>query len=216
VLVNKYNLPILKNRLDEVLLKTFFILAAFALDAVAAEVPPVKLMADMAGVYKHRFKNGIIASGKAPMEADTPYESEDIVEIVPYNDTHIYIRAELQFYNGHSCSISGMAGYEQGRFVFHDPEKAYDGGASCTLTISQSKDDVTITDRLSPDGEATCRGYCGARGSLSGVSILKKSRRPIRYMQRIVNSREYQKAIPDLKTYQTNVAKVADSPDAGK
>lgn len=197
-------------------MKLLFLLTAFALNAVAAEVPPTKVMTDMAGVYKHRFMNGIIGTGKAPMEADEPYESEDIVEIVPYSDTHIYIRAELAFYNGHSCSISGMAGYEQGRFVFHDPEKVYNGGAPCTLTISQSNDALTITDRLSPDGEATCSGYCGARGSLSGVSMLKKSRRPIRYMPRIIKSREYQKAIVDLKTYETTVSKVGDSRGAGK
>ncbi|GAB2870274.1 hypothetical protein GCM10027277_44450 [Pseudoduganella ginsengisoli] len=175
--------------------------------ALAAETAPEQAMKEMAGVYKHRFRNGIITPGKAPMEADTPYESEDIVEIVPYDATHIYVRAELQFYNGHSCSISGMAGYEQGRFVYHDPEKAYDGGPPCTLAVASSKDGITLTDRLTPDGGATCRSYCGARGSLSDYTIAGSKRRPIRYMDRLQKSREYQKAVDDLQRYEAALPK---------
>lgn len=179
-------------------------------------MPPAGAIADMAGVYKHRFLNGIISPGKAPMEADISYESEDIVEIVSYDDRHIYVRAELQFYNGHSCSISGMAAYENGKFVFHDPEPVAVGTASCTLTISQSKDAVTLTDRLTPEGAATCQAYCGARGSLSDVSILKKSRRPIRYMKRLVNSPQYQKAIADLKKVEDRAAGAVNASDIRK
>lgn len=76
----------LQDRLCGVPLKLLLFLAAFAINAVAAELLPSKVMTDMAGVYKHRFMNGIIGTGKAPMEADEPYESEDIVEIVPYSD----------------------------------------------------------------------------------------------------------------------------------
>jgi hypothetical protein len=187
-------------------LKISLILMALILAPAAAAAPPVEAMKAIEGVYKHRFMNGIITPGKAPMEADTPYESEDIVEIVPYDETHIYVRAELQFYNGHSCSIAGIAGHENGSFVFHDPEKAFDGGPSCTLKLTPSSDAITITDRLSADGAATCSYYCGARGSLSQVSLPMKTRRPIRYMKRLIASREYQKAIEDLKRYQASLA----------
>lgn len=197
-------------------MKLFLILTAMTLNVAAAETPPADTMADMAGVYKHRFMNGIITPGKTPMEADTPYESEDIVEIVPYGDRHMYVRAELQFYNGHSCSISGMAGYEHGKFVFHDPEPALDDGVPCTLTISQSTDAVSMTDRLTPDGVSTCRDYCGMRGSLSDISILKKSRRPIHYMKRLVNSRQYQKAIADLKKYEAKGDGPAKASNSGR
>lgn len=180
-------------------MKLFLTLTMFATAAaVAAETAPVQAMKDMEGVYKHRFMNGIVTTSGP----DEKYESEDVVEIVRYDDTHIYVRAELQFYNGHSCSIAGMAGYEQGRFVYHDPEKSYDGGPSCTLAVASSKGGITLTDRLTPDGAATCRSYCGARGSLSDYAISK--RRPIRYMDRLLQSREYQKAIDDLKRYEAS------------
>lgn len=190
-------------------LKLFLTLTMLAMGGMAAAVDeplPARLMEDMAGVYKHRFKNGIITPGKAPMEADTPYESEDIVEIVPYDATHLYVRAELQFYNGHSCSIAGMAGYEQGRFVYHDPEKAYDGGAPCTLAVAASKEGITLTDRLAPGGGASCRSHCGARGSFSDYTMARGKRRPIRYLERLQKSREYLKAIDDLKQYEASQA----------
>lgn len=183
-------------------MRLFLTLMMLAMGAAAAEAPPAQAMKEIAGVYKHRFKNGIITPGKAPMEADTPYESEDVVEIVPHDDTHLYVRAELQFYNGHSCSIAGMAGYEQGRFVYHDPEQTGDGGPSCTLAVIPTQEGVTLTDRLTPDGVSTCQAYCGARGSLSNYAIARSKRRPIRYMDRLLRSREYQKAVDDLRQYQ--------------
>lgn len=150
-------------------------------------------MKDMAGVYKQRFTNALIAPGKTSMEADLPYQSEDVIEIVPYDQTRIYFRARLQFYNGHACSIAGLAGYRNGAFVFHAPDPASIPNG-CTLTIKHSKEALTLTDRVLPDGPATCRTYCGARGSLSNVSFKNKHRRPIRYLDRILGSHEYQKA----------------------
>lgn len=188
------------------LLLTLSMLAmgAASIAATAAEPSPAQVMQGIAGVYKHRFKNGIITPGKAPMEADTPYESEDVVEIVPYDATHLYVRAELQFYNGHSCSIAGMAGYEQGRFVFHDPEKAFDGGPSCTLAVIPTKDGITLTDSMTSGGPATCQQYCGARGRLTDYRIAAGKRRAIRYMDRLLRSREYLKAVDDLRQYQAS------------
>jgi hypothetical protein len=171
---------------------------ALALHSFAAELPPAGTIKAVEGVYKQRFTNGIITPGKAPGEADTYYEAENILEIVRYDDKHIYIRVELQFYNGHTCSISGMAGHENGSFVYHDPAKAYDGGQACTLTVTPSDDAVSITDRPIPTSRATCKGYCGVRGSLSDVSFPMTARRPIRYTERILKSRQYQKAVSDL------------------
>ena len=77
----------------------------FSLYASAADPAADKLIGDIEGVYKHRFPNGAINPGKP----DDKYESEDVVEIVRYDTSRIYVRAELQFYNGHQCSISGIA-----------------------------------------------------------------------------------------------------------
>lgn len=192
-------------------MKIFLLLLSFALPVAAAEVTPQALIKDMEGVYKHRFKNGVIAPGKAPMEDDQAYESENIVEIVRYDEEHVYVRAELQYYNGHSCSISGIAGYEKQGFVFHDPEPAFAGAPSCKLKVSLNNDKLLLTDREPDNGESSCRAYCGMRGTLSNISMDKSTRRPIRYMNLIVKSRQYRKAIEDLQRYEASIGSRATS-----
>jgi hypothetical protein len=186
-------------------LKIFLLLMSLVLQVHAAEAPPAKLIKDIEGVYKRRFTSGIITPGKAPMEDDTPYDAEDIVEIVPYDDTHIYVRAEFQFYNGHSCSISGIAAYENHAFVYHDPEPSFDGSPPCTLAVRRTDKEITFMDRLTPDGPATCKFHCGVRGGLSGISIGRKSKRPIRYIERLKASREYRRAVEDLRKYEESL-----------
>jgi hypothetical protein len=183
-------------------IRTLPLLFLLALPAAASAPSPAKAMHELAGVYKHRFTNGRITPGKQPMEADEHYRAEDIVEIVPHDATHIYIRARFEFYNGHLCAISGMARQEENAFVFHDPEPSSDGGPPCTLRISKSKQSLRLTDRPYPGGAASCRAYCGVRGSLSDVAVEMKSRRPIRYLNRIVQSRQYRKAIEDMDKFE--------------
>ena len=95
-------------------MKLFFLLMMLSASAWSAEPASGNPISEIEGVYKHRFMNGTITPGKAPGEADQPYESEDIIEIVRHDQTHIYFRAELQFYNGHTCGIYGIAGEENG------------------------------------------------------------------------------------------------------
>lgn len=182
-------------------MKALLIALALCLPAVAAEPPAAEAINAIAGVYKQRFTNGMVTPGKAPIKADVAYQSEDIIEIVPVDDARIYFRAKLQFYNGHACSIFGLAAYQNGQFVFHDPEKNSDGVAACTLTLTPSAEALTLTDRLSAQSGATCRASCGARGSLSAVSMPMKNRRPIRYLQRILASPQYKQAHDDYKQY---------------
>lgn len=158
-------------------------------------------IADIEGVYKHRFRNAMITPGKQPGEADVSYDSEDVVEIVRYDDSHVYVRARIEFYNGHSCGISGIAGREGNAFVFHDPEPTHDGGPQCTLKISSVDGKLMLTDRVPPEGGSTCRQYCGFRGSLGDFSIPLSKRRPIRYMDRLKSSQHYLTAIKDLQKY---------------
>lgn len=180
-------------------MRTLLVLLVFlSMHAAAADTSAVTAAKAIEGVYKQRFTNGMITPGKAPGEQDTPYQSENIVEIVRHDDQHVYVRASLQFYNGHSCSIYGMARHEGDGFVFRDPEPAYDGGQRCTLTVAQSGDAITLTDRVTPDGVATCKSYCGMRGSLSDVALPMASRRTIRYMERLRESREYRQAAKQL------------------
>lgn len=179
-------------------MKAFLVLMAFALQAAAVDTSTVAAMKDIEGVYKERFMNGVITPGKQPGEQDTFYQAEDILEIVRHDDKHIYFRVRLHYYNGHMCALSGMARLEGSRFVFRSPEDAVDGGERCTLTITPSNGAITLNDRVSSTSGATCKSECGFRGSLSNVSIPMKSRRPIRYTERILKSRHYKHAIEQL------------------
>jgi hypothetical protein len=142
---------------------------------------PAQLMEKMAGVYKHRFMSATITPGKAPGEADEPYQAEDVIEIVPYDADHVYVRAHLDFYNGHICDVAGMARYPP-----------------CTLKVGVEHGQLTLTDRATPDAASSCRAYCGARGSLD-YSIGMDKRRTIRYLDRLKASREYKRAVDDLR-----------------
>src|SRR4051794_40614207 len=53
-----------------------------------------KLIAATNGVYKRRFKSGIVMGDDKP---DQVVDAEDIVELVRYDRTHLYFRAALQF-----------------------------------------------------------------------------------------------------------------------
>ena len=163
--------------------------------------PAPALMQEMAGVYKHRFMSATIAPGKAPMEADEPYQAEDVVEIVPFDKDHIYVRARLNFYNGHSCGIAALARYEDGGFVYRDRAEAAPGLPQCVMRLGVDKGALTITDRIAPDGIRTCDKYCGARGTMN-YSIGMGKRRPIRYMERLKASRQYRAAIAEMRAAQ--------------
>lgn len=155
------------------------------------------LMQRMAGVYKHRFTSAAITPGKAPGEADVPYQAEDVIEIVPYDADHVYIRAHLDFYNGHSCDIAGIGRFEHGAFVYHDPERLLPQDPPCVFKAGIEGGKLVLTDRATPDAEASCRAHCGVRGNLD-YEIGMDKRRAIRYMERLKGSREYAKAVEDL------------------
>lgn len=164
---------------------------AHAADPQAAS----RLIGEIEGVYKKRFTNAVIAG---PGKPDETYVAEDVVEIVRYDDTHIYLRAHLEFYNGHSCGIYGIAGYENGRFVYREPRAKAEPFPPCELSLSAAGDELVMTDRATPDARSSCKSYCGARGSLGDYRIARKAQRPIRYLERLKQSRQYKEAEQEL------------------
>ena len=178
-------------------LRTFVPLLALLCACAASAQEASRLMQQMAGVYKHRWMSATITPGKASGEADVPYQAEDVIEIVPYDADHVYVRVHLDFYNGHTCGIAGMGRYEHGAFVYHDPERLLPDEPPCALKVGVEGGKLTLTDRASPDAVSTCRAYCGVRGSLN-YDIGMDKRRPIRYLDRLKASRQYRKAIDDL------------------
>jgi hypothetical protein len=121
---------------------------------------------DLAGRWTHRFTSGDISGARFPVE--------DEVVIVAVDRGHAVFDIQLNFFNGHQCSIGGMATLEGRQLVFRDPAgRGYDG-RTCALRIWRDGARLRWDD-----GEGTCQGYCGARGRLAGGEMRWAGRRPI-------------------------------------
>lgn len=121
---------------------------------------------DLAGRWTHGHTSGDISGARFPVE--------DEVIIVAVDRDRAIFDIQLNFFNGHTCSIGGMASLEGGRLVYRDPEmRGYDGRA-CTLSIWRDGNRLRWDD-----GEATCQGSCGARGGLRGGEMRWSGRRAI-------------------------------------
>lgn len=177
--------------------------AALALPVLAAPAAPAAPAAEdpagaIEGVYKRRFMNTINAGPDRPAER---YLAEDVVEFVREDADHVYLRAHLEFANGHMCGVWGIAQREGEDFVYRQQQSVVPGEAACTLRVKVTPGNILLDDRDAA-GTATCRAQCGARGSLSGYSIERKARRPIRYMNRVKESRQYREAVHEYQGMQ--------------
>jgi len=153
---------------------------------------PVKgseLIGRIEGVYKKRFKN--------KMADETEYTSENVLEIVRVSKDAVYFRTRLQFYNGASCGLSGLARYSiKGVLVFDDPKPpSWPGDEPCRLQIEETAKEVRMLD----PGGPCARSHCGIRGGFGSEAFSVSARRPIRYLKQLKNSRQYKEALKQLK-----------------
>ena len=142
------------------------LLALFAAGLALGGAAAAPSAFDLAGRWTHRFTSGDVTGRRFPVE--------DEVVIVAVDRTHAIFDIQLSFFNGHQCSIGGMASLEGRQLVYRDPEiRGYDGSA-CTLRIWRDGARLRWDD-----GEATCQGHCGARGGLRGGEMRWSGRRPV-------------------------------------
>ena len=166
--------------------------AIILLGLAAVAAAPASPVSSLAGRYSKHFQNGMVDGSK--------FWSDDVVEIVPVDATHAYFRAELAFYNGHSCSIAGIAKTAGNKLIYSEKQPSYDGGSTCRLTITTKGKNLLLDD-----GEGSCQAYCGARGSLSGFDFIPlSSKRPIGYMARLKGSSQYKGAIDAWRSGKTD------------
>jgi len=170
-------------------MKKLILIAALAAIAAAPASPVTAL----AGRYSKHFQNGFVDGSK--------YWSDDVVEIVPIDATHAYFNASLQFYNGHECSLTGIAKAVGNKLVYKEKEVTAMGDVDkpCTLSISASGKDLLLDD-----AGGTCKANCGARGTFSNFRFVPlSSKRPITYMAKLKGSDEYKSAIADWQAGKT-------------
>lgn len=142
----------------------------------------------LAGRYSWHFRNGDIAGNS--------YWSDDVVEIVPVDARHAFVRFNLQFFNGHECGLSGIAEAQGNSLLYRDLPGDREGiRGQCTLPISRRGNKLTWND-----ADGGCQMYCGARGSFGNGSIAWSSKRPITYMARLKASKEDRDALTEWRT----------------
>ncbi len=153
--------------------------------AITAATPdPVH---DLAGRYSSRFRNALVTGEQ--------FWSENIVEIVPVDAGHAYLRFSLQFYNGHSCSLAGVAAARGDGLVYQGPpDDTVLDMPTCRLTVRR-EGHVLAWD----DDHGTCKAHCGARGTFLRDDLPWSSRRPISYLATLRRSPEYRDAVAEWR-----------------
>jgi hypothetical protein len=121
---------------------------------------------DLAGRFIVRRPNGDITGAR--------FTTTDTVTIVAADRNSAYVSMDLSFFNGHECSIGGMATLEGSRLVLRDPDAQGYDGTPCRLEIWRQGGQLRWDD-----GEATCRSTCGARGGYNDGEMRWSARRII-------------------------------------
>ncbi|OYY72648.1 hypothetical protein [Sphingomonas sp. 28-63-12] len=140
----------------------------------------------LAGRYYEQFPNALVTG--------ETYTGEDIVEIVPVAPRTAYVRFALDFYNGHSCSLAGVATADGEALVYRAAAPLVEDEQTCMLRIERNGDELRWSD------EGSCKAYCGARGSFLHGAIPYRSKRPIRYLAKLKGSSAYRDAITEWRT----------------
>ena len=117
------------------------------------------------------------------------YWADDIVTIAPVDARHAYVQVELEFANGHQCALFGVATAEGKALVYHEPADG-DASGNCHLSITREGTKLRLDD-----DDGSCSTYCGARGTLTDISLPWKSRNRITDLPRLKTSSEYANAI---------------------
>lgn len=150
--------------------------------AAAAEKP--LNISELAGVYKNRFENANIDGSK--------YRSEDILEIAPISPSASYFRIHLDFYNGHSCPIWGIADTVPSELVYRSAPNRLGETGVLPLKVADSK--ITFED----EGAVCRKQTCGPRGAYApGVVFSLSARRKIRYERTLLASAQYAQAMAE-------------------
>jgi hypothetical protein len=158
-------------------------LAGAILIACVGATASISPVTDLAGRYSKHWQNGLVDG--------STYWSDDVLEIVPVGPGKAYLRASLQFYNGHSCDLAGIAHAEGDALVYRAKDPNYKG---CVFSVRRSGANIALADK-----DDVCRSYfCGERGGLNTTDALPaKSKRPISYMAKLKGSSQFKTAVEE-------------------
>jgi hypothetical protein len=140
---------------------------------------------DLAGRWTRRFTSGDISGARFPVQ--------DQLVIVATGPGHAVFDLQLHFFNGHECSIGGVATLEGSRLVYENAQTTGYDGSACRLEIWRDGNRIRWDD-----GESTCQGFCGARGGLGGGELRWSTRRAITRAERarIIANEQRNRSLP--------------------
>ena len=154
-------------------------LVALASGPATAETRALNLRS-IEGDYYVRFRNELVGGEK--------YMAKDWLRIVRHGDKAAYFSVALEFYNGHECSLSGIAALQGDALVYRAPDEPdYD----CRLEIRVEKSKFVFSD----EGNRCRRLTCGARGGYGGKSFPLAARRVLKNAAALRRSEEFREAL---------------------
>jgi hypothetical protein len=129
--------------------------AARAKKADPRNAEAAKAPADISGAYRHKIRG----NGRVLVD--------DKLEIAASGDGAVTFSVERQSYEGGRarCELSGIAKFEDGRYVFKDANAPIMSGKPCTLEIRTGAAGIELDDH------GTCQDYCGVAMTLSGAKF---------------------------------------------
>jgi len=154
------------------------LLALFAAGTAAGAGAGVTAF-DFAGRYTHTFRNGVVSGER--------YLTTNELMIVATGRNRAYFNFDLSFFNGHVCSLSGIARLEGQALVYREVARLPED-PPCVLRIWRRGARL----RWNADNNS-CRTYCGARGSFTDGGMRWSSRRPISRATRARLLREFER-----------------------
>jgi hypothetical protein len=165
--------------------RAIFVALAAALGLFGAAGAPVTVPSP--GLYVEPFNIAVYNGPDRPSDSS---RQDHVLEIVRIDRTHAYIRTHMEFNNGHVCGIYGVATEQGGALIYRSHDRS---GARCILSIRRMGSRVVFDD---PDDICKIH-FCGANGSFNFESFAVSSRRDIRYMKRLLASRQYAEAMAE-------------------
>lgn len=138
------------------------------LEGVTAPGDPGKAaqaVAAIVGNYRRSFPNGDVQGDN--------FLSTDTLKITELPDAAIHYSLELQFYNGHECSLEGTANYRRAGFFVDQQKTDQPKFPLCVFEILPGENGVKFAD---PTGACKMMS-CGERGGYNGAQFSFKDRR---------------------------------------
>lgn len=160
-----------------------------ALIGICAAAPAAGALADpvqkLAGGYKRTFQLALVNGER--------YIGAHRIEIVPVAPGAAFLRAELDFSNGHSCNLLGIAKAEGDALVFR-PKRDIPNNLTCVLTVRRKGRDLSVDD-----GDGGCKSYCGSRGTMSGITMPLASRYRVPGVPALKRGEDFQETLKSWK-----------------